>query len=242
MRWLATALVNLAERLPLERLFIKPPSNKKRLEELQSILGEAHTKPAEVSPEKQPEETPKEHDDLKGFLEPRQQKVHLESNPDIVSTVSTKETIDYQNREIGKLLLRMERHYAQKLRINGVPCDCGSQKHLLDMESLSEETIPMVDNPQVYYRILEWVKKVGPKSTDEAAKSGQYDDEYPVFSRDARDFRKTVIGSLEASALFPKEAEEEVTELPLKQEEEQEITEEEFEKQRKDLLSRGFIT
>lgn len=117
--------------------------------------------------------------------------------------VSPEQLIDYQKREIGKLLLRMESHYAQRLRIKGIPCDCGSQKHLLDLESLSEETIPMVDTPQAYYNILEWIKKVGPKSTDEAAKSGTYDEEYPRFSHEARDFRKEIIGSLDPNSLFP---------------------------------------
>lgn len=227
-RWLAATFLSVAERIPLERLFIKPTSNKKRIEELQSILEEAHTKPAEVPPEPPPEVSTEEHENLKGFLEPRRQRVHLEQ-PD-TSGISTEETVAYQNREVGKLLLRMERHYAQKLRINGVPCDCGSSKHLLDLESMCEETVPMVDNPDIYYRIVEWSKEVAPKSTDKAAKSGQYDDEYPVFSREARDFRKTVIGSLEASALFPKKAEEEVTEVPSTEEE------------RQALLSEGFTT
>lgn len=243
-KWLAATILNVAERLPLEKLFIKPASNKKRIEELQAILGEAHTKPAEVPPEAPPAVPPapptEEPEDLKGFLEPRRQRVHLEQ-PD-TGSISTEETVAYQNREVGKLLLRMERHYAQKLRINGVPCDCGSSKHLLDLESMCEETVPMVDNPDIYYRIVVWSKEVAPKSTDKAAKSGLYDDEYPVFARQARDFRKTVIGSVEASALFPGKAQEEVTELPLTQEVEEEMTEEALEKQRKDLLAQGFTT
>lgn len=191
MKWL-TAIAQVVERLPLERLFIKPPSNRKQLGELQEILGGARPKPIEPSPEEAPEEAEE------GYLEPRRQRVHL---PEAKSELSTEETVAYQNREIGKLLLRMERHYAQKLRINGVPCDCGSQKHLLDLESLCEETIAMVDNSDIYYRIIEWGRGVAPKSTDQAAKSGSYDNEYPFFSRQARDFRKDIIGSLEPSAL-----------------------------------------
>ncbi|GAI62908.1 unnamed protein product, partial [marine sediment metagenome] len=154
-------------------------------------------------------------------LEPRRQKVHLSSRE---GGLSTEETVGYQNREIGKLLLRMERHYAQRLRVNGIPCDCGSQKHLLDLESLCEETISMVDNSDVYYRIIEWTSEVAPKSTDEAAKSGKYDNEYPTFSHQARDFRKEIIGSLEPSALFPqKPGEPEGTQiLPVVSEEEKE--------------------
>lgn len=217
MKWLA-ALVQLAERLPVERLFVKPLSNKKRLEDLQEILDEAHPSPIEAPPEilvGAPEgaegesnygEFPPNAQNLEfepshGLLEPRRQRVHLS---EAKSGLSTEETVAYQNREIGKILLRMERHYAQKLRINGIPCDCGSQKHLLDLESLCEETIAMVDNPEIYYSVIEWCGEVAPKSTDQAAKSGLHDNEYPIFSRQARDFRKEIIGSLESSALFPK--------------------------------------
>lgn len=197
MKWLSVLTEQVA-KLPLERLFVRAPDNKKRLEGLQEILGESHVKPAEAPPENPPEEIPEEAEE--GYLEPRRQKVHLPSRE---GGLSTEDTVGYQNREIGKLLLRMERHYAQRMRINGVPCDCGSQKHLLDLESLSEETVPMVDNPDVYYRIIEWVREVGPKSTDVAAKSGQHDSEYPVFSRQARDFRKEIIGTIDSQALWP---------------------------------------
>jgi hypothetical protein len=70
----------------------------------------------------------------------------------------------------------------------------------------------MVDNPDVYYRLLDWVEEVSPKSTDQAAKSGQYDNEYPVFARQARDFRKELLGSLEPSAMFTPEEAWKVTE------------------------------
>lgn len=117
--------------------------------------------------------------------------------------LTTKETLDYQNREIGKLLLRMERHYSQKMRINGVPCDCGAGKHLLDMESLCEETVPMAVDSSKYYQVMDWIGGVGPKSTDQAAKSGKYDDDYPIMSGQARDLRKEILGTLDTAALFP---------------------------------------
>ena len=228
MNWL-TAVMQFAEKLPIERLFVKPLSNKKQLEGLRDILGEAHAKPAEAPPENPPEEIPEEYEDPKGYLEPHQQKVHLEPPP--ANGVSTEETVAYQNREIAKNLIVLEKHYAQKLTIAGKKCDCGSGRHLLAIESLAEETISMIDNPDIYYRLLDWVKEVSPKSTDQAAKSGQYDNEYPVFSRQARDFRKGLIGSLEPSVLFDKKTEKQAeTELP--------TTEEES----KELLSRGFIT
>ncbi len=204
MNWLATVL-QFADRLPLERLFVKPPGNKQKLVELRNILEEAHSSPAQAPPENPPEEIPSEYEDLKGYLVPRQQKVHIDSPPP--DSVSTEETVTYQNREIAKNLIVLEKHYAQKLTIAGKKCDCGAGRHLLAIESLAEETISMVDNPDIYYRLLNWVKEVSPKSTDLSAKSGQYDNEYPAFSRQARDFRKELIGSLEPSAIFPKKEE-----------------------------------
>lgn len=199
MDWLTFA-TNLIHRIPIERVLFPHPDNTKALQDFAASLeGTTSQKEAPASSEvsiitQTAEKPPK--------IEPQEApKVHLtEPQP---GGVSSEETVDYQNREIGKLLLRMERHYAQRLRINGIPCDCGSSKHLLDLESLSEETIPMVGNPQVYYRIIEWIKVVGPKSSDEAAKSGLYDEQYPGHSREARDFRKELMGSLEPSALFP---------------------------------------
>jgi len=196
MDWL-TFIGSLINRVPIERVLFPRPDHTKALGEFAASVGtpvvenRAPSEPKTVLIPPTPEKAPK--------IEPQEApKVHL-AEPG----VSPEQTVDYQNREIGKLLLRMERHYAQRLRINGIPCDCGSSKHLLDLESLSEETIPMVDNPQVYYRVIEWIKKVGPTSTDEAAKSGRHDEQYPFFSHEARDFRKEIIGSFEPSALFP---------------------------------------
>ena len=195
MRW-SDVLAYAVQRLPIERLLVRPPSNRQRLEELQEILSGAQAKPIETAAQELPEEFPEEE----GYLEPRRQKVHLTPKE---SDLSTEETVAYQNREIAKNLLDMEKHYAQRLIINGKKCDCGSSRHLLAIESLCEEAISMVDNPDVYYRIIEWTREVAPKSTTEAAKSGKYDNEYPVFSRQTRDFRKEIIGSLEPAALYP---------------------------------------
>ena len=125
------------------------------------------------------------------------------------STLSTEDTVAYHKRKIGKQLLALESHYAERMRIMGVPCDCGSTKHLLFIEQLSEETIPMVDNASIYEELINWVRENEPKSTHAAAKSGKYDDEYLALSGQARGFRKRLLGSTARSALI--ESEEQVT-------------------------------
>lgn len=192
-------MTHTLSKLPIERLFVRPPDNRKRLRELAAILSESHAHPAQPSPEVA-EESREDTDRV--LLEPRRQKVHLEAP---TSELSTAETVAYQNREIAKNLVVLEKHYSQKLTIAGKRCDCGAGRHLLAIESLAEETIPMVDNPEVYYHIIEWCRAVSPKSTTEAAKSGRFDEEYSLFSRQARDFRKEVIVSLETAAMFPKD-------------------------------------
>lgn len=232
MDWTSFA-ANLIRRIPIERVLFPRPDNAKALQDFAASVAAPVVKNKAPSEQKTMVAIPpaaKTPPEIESQEEP---KVHL-SEPG----VSLEQTVDYQNREIGKLLLRMERHYAQRLRINGIPCDCGSSKHLLDLESLCEETIPMVDNPQVYYRIIEWIKKVGPTSTDEAAKSGLYDEQYPIFSHEARDFRKETIGSLEPSALFPqKPGEPEGAQiLPVVSEEEREQIREKAHKKIEEVL------
>jgi len=203
MKWLALA-AQVIDKIPFERLLVKPPSNKERLQELQDILGEAKPKPVETLTEPPSEQSPGEPEErpLLGNLGNRPARVHLEANPSVTSAVSNKETVDYQNREIGKVLLTMERHCVQKFRIAGRACDCGQSKHLLDLEALSEETVAMVDNPEIYYRILAWISRLGPLSTVEKVESGKYDDLYPVFGTEARNLRKELLGTLDPKALF----------------------------------------
>lgn len=198
--WFALA-GNLIKRVPIERVLFPPRDNAKSLEGFAASAraSESHEK---APPTPSPINTTQTLEPLTEIKPQGTPKMHLaQPQP---GGLSTEETIAYQNREIAKNLLALEKHYAQKLRIAGTPCDCGSGRHLLAIEGLSEEAISMVDNPEVYYRVVSWTKEVAPKSTDEAAKSGLYDEEYPTFSRRARDFRKELMGSLEPSALFPK--------------------------------------
>jgi len=194
MNWMAL-VSEVVNRIPVERLLYRHPDNKKRLEELQDILGAAEPKKAtgQVATEERP-------------------RVHIEQKE---GGVSLEETVAYQNREIGKLLLRMEGHCTQKFRLFGKICDCGAQKHLLDLESLCEETVPMVDNPDVYYQIIDLGKELAPKCLQEAVATLKYDDEFPSYARRYRDMRKKTFGSLdvtemekpEAGQSFPEEVE-----------------------------------
>ncbi len=203
MNWLSLATMAI-EKIPFEKLLVRRSDNKERLKELAEILGESHAKPAEPLPEElqTPVNESKEETQLANLGNARP-KVQLKENTAVTSTVSTKETVDYQNREIGKNLLMLQRHLVQKFRINGKACDCGQSRHLLDLESLVEETVGMVENPDVYYRILDWIKRLGPISTVENVTSGKYDDVYPNFSNEARDLRKEILGTLDPKALFP---------------------------------------
>jgi hypothetical protein len=184
MNWLSMAIQaagQLITRLPLEKLITKPVDNRQRLEELREILGESHTGPASLSEPGESQELP----------EPKlQPKVHLAIAPQ--SGVSQEETVAYQNREIVKIMRDMVKHCVHKFRIFGRPCDCGQFKHILELEALAEETVPMVDNPDIYYRIIETGKELEPKTTLEAIGSGKYDEEYPRYARVYRDFCKAL--------------------------------------------------
>jgi hypothetical protein len=198
--FLARGIGEIFNRVPIEKMMVKERDTSADREELKTIL--------ETVPESQPEERPPvRHTATPGLLEPRKTAPQGQSRrvyePTPVSGVSNEETLSYQKREVAKLLLRMERHYAQRMRIGGVACDCGASKHLLDMEAMAEEAIPITDYPDIFYRIVEWVGRVGPISSDQAARSGAYDDVYPHLSHEARDLRKELMGTLDPHALWP---------------------------------------
>ncbi len=208
MKWLALA-AQVIEKIPIERLVVHRPDEAERRREMARILTEAEPEPVETLPEEIPEPPAEDNESPQlGDLGNQTSRVHLNANPAVASTVSTKETVDYQNREIGKNLLMLNRHCIQKFRIAGRACDCGQSKHLLELEALAEETASMVDNPDIYYRILDWVRRLGPISTVEDVSSGKYDDVYPSFGTEARDLRKELLGTLDPKVLFPHKSEE----------------------------------
>ena len=180
-----TVVAEAINRIPVERLLHRTPDNKKRLEELQEILGEA-----------EPKRTEESRAEVK---EKPQRRVHLEPRR---SDVSTEETVAYENREMVKVMRTMAKHCTQKFRIFGKPCDCGQSRHILELEALAEETVSIVDNPDVYYRIIEVGKELEPKVALEAISSGRYDEEYPKYAKVYRDLCKELgFGDLELASL-----------------------------------------
>jgi hypothetical protein len=107
--------------------------------------------------------------------------------------VTTEETIAYQRRELAKELTLLEGHLSQGCKINNKACDC-CEKHPIKIEGLALETAGMTPDP-VYKRLASWVQEISPIITEEAAASGSYEGQYPQLAIQARDFRKTIMGS-----------------------------------------------
>jgi len=117
--------------------------------------------------------------------------------------LTTEETLAYQKREIGKELLVLESHLAQKCKIEGTPCDCCS-KHPLKLEALAEETLGMTTDP-IFGELARWTKEISSMTTEEASRSGQYDEDYANLAVTARNFRKQIVGTAKLSALVPQD-------------------------------------
>jgi hypothetical protein len=118
---------------------------------------------------------------------------------------SQEQTLAYQNDHITNQLLLMAVHYTEKLKMNGIPCDCLPKKHFKLLKAFIKETIPMVEDPDVLYRLLDWLEEVGTKSSYEANKSGVYDNEYPRMAYEARNFVKEIDPDKESTSLSPRE-------------------------------------
>jgi hypothetical protein len=190
----------LIQKLPIERWLIKPRDTSHDREDLRRIVDEM---PTADRPSRAREDSPdgEEETERPELLPRRRPKVRLQRTS--IQGPSLEETVAYQNMEIGKGLFQMEKHFAQKLKIFNKPCDCGMKTIGLGLLGDLEETIPLVEDPDFYHRLIEWVNEVLPKSTQEASASGLYDEEYPQLSRQARDFRKEIMGTLDVKALFP---------------------------------------
>lgn len=109
--------------------------------------------------------------------------------------VSTEETVLYQRRELAKELILLEGHLQQGCKINSKACDC-CEKHPLKIEGLAQETAGMTADP-VYSKLADWTRTIAPVTSEEAAASGQYNDEYPKLAMEAREFRKAIMPDME---------------------------------------------
>jgi len=105
--------------------------------------------------------------------------------------VTTDETIQYQKREIVKELLLLKNHLQQGCKIGGKACDCCT-KHPITIEGLAEETASMTTEP-VFRELAEWARSIAPITSEAAAASGKYDEEYPKLAIKAREFHKAIM-------------------------------------------------
>ena len=129
--------------------------------------------------------------------------------------LTTDETIRYQKREIGKELLLLEKHLQQGCKIAGkggqvLACDCCGGKHLITLEGLAQETLGMTSDPALN-EVIQWVREIEPKTTEDASASGKYDSEYPSLAIKARELRKAIMGTESPNALLGKEGGDETT-------------------------------
>jgi len=235
VNWWKTGInlvADIIDRVPLEKILIPQRDTRQDQKELLEIYKQSPITQTAVPPKPQPATR------------------NISSDESDSSNPTTEETLDYENHNIALDLIALEKHYVDKLTILGKRCDCGSGRHLLGIESSCKQAISMADDPDIYYRLLEWVKKCTPRSTSEAAKSGIYDNDYPEMAKEARAFRKEIIGSLDVEALLsPKQTKQlnkkQALELP---EGKTEGTPAELipevlnpEDERKELLARGVV-
>ncbi len=207
VRWGALAATVL-DKIPLERMLFREPDHSKDREKLKDIVDEMRAKGEKLQTVSQSTAEDETYNQTEETEAPIKEvvipvKTHLKHRKEVISEVSTEETVAYENRELGKALLSIEKHAAQLFRINGKPCDCGQSRHLLFLETEAEDAISMVDNPEIYQRILDFVRRLGPISTVEALQTGQYEDQYPLFAQEARNLRKDLIGTIDPKALWP---------------------------------------
>lgn len=123
---------------------------------------------------------------------PRRPSVDLPSTqPEDDKRVTTDETIRYQQRQLAKELTLLEGHLVEGCRIDSKPCDC-CEKHPIKIEGLAQETAGMTSEA-VYRDIAQWAQDISPITTEAAAASGKYKDEYPKLAMQARAFRKAIM-------------------------------------------------
>ncbi len=193
--WLSVGLFALA-KLPVEKLFYRKRDPGKALEELEEKLLSG----------KEPI-SPKAQSSLQGAT-PAVSHPAATTKP-APNRVTTPETIEYQKRELGKELMLLEKHLQQKCKINGKACDC-CEKHPIVIEGLAQETLGMTGD-KLYEDVIDWARKITPITTEEASRSGEYDNIYPGLAVEGRNIRKRIMGTADIKALLSPKLSERVS-------------------------------
>lgn len=183
-------------KLPMEKLFYRRRDPTKALEKLEAKLltndrlSSLKRPPAQAAVAEEEKETPA-------------------SEQASVARVTNAETIQYQRRELGKVIMLLELHLQQGCKINGKACDC-CEKHPIVIEGLAEETLGMTGD-KLYEDVIAWAKKITPITTEEASRSGKYDNIYPDLAVEGRNIRKRIMGTADVKALLSPQLSEKVS-------------------------------
>ena len=108
---------------------------------------------------------------------------------------TSEETHALLKRRLARELYKAELDLANRMLINGKPCDCLEDKHTLGFEAMIDELVPYEPHNPVYADILNWIKENHHKVTVEAIASEKYKDEYGTMAFQFKDFRKRVMGT-----------------------------------------------
>lgn len=185
--WLDFTL-GLIERIPLERLIVKPLDRAKDRDDLRKLAMEIAAKPP-TAPAPSPNNVP--------MLEAGAVKTSK------IVLASTQETLEELKRRLGKELYKLELDLQGGLRIAGKPCDCATKKHNFGIEATAEELMSYEHNP-AYGEVIAWYQQHLPEFYPEEIV--HHDQEYyRAMTPTLREFRKRIMGTEHPLALLNKE-------------------------------------
>ena len=191
MDWLAV-IMNIVNRVPIERILFRPPDHTKDMEDF--AKGLPRTEGQKEAPSEQKTGITTQETITATALITEERKA-----PQLPTTEETRQVL---RRRLAKELYRAELDLTGGLRIAGKPCDCLDSKHSLGLEAAAEELIPSEPDNPVYQEILVWLERSRPKLMIEAIGSGQYDEEYPQMAAQFKDFRKRIMGTTVLTAMI----------------------------------------
>jgi len=213
----------LAARLPLDRIFIRPRDKARALEGFVATLPATRPQPATAAPPVSSPVAPE-------AVEPAATPNSLDKAPEgpiaapapvldhpapAKEQISPEAMLEYQRRQVYGQILLLQGHAANGSRIDGKACDC-LLKHAIIVAALAEETQPMEPSNPLWPEIRNFANGIIPKAQVSDVINGTYTSEYPGMAATARDLRKRIdIGTSpmtleEAKAEAAKLAEEEV--------------------------------